>query len=189
MKLPDIKVLDEKNKILKKVSELVTFPMSVEDKQAIEDMLVYLEMSQIDEEREKYDLRAGWGMSAIQLGIPKRYFVIAEELEAEEEDDPKEFRRYIIINPTVKSTSEELIFVGEGEGCLSVNRDVDGIVSRNARMTVTYQDIDGKQQEIRVREEVAVVFQHEIDHLDGILFTDKIDKSNPYKDTEKMREI
>ena len=46
------------------------------------------------------------------------------------------FNRYILINPKVISRSEELIYVGEGEGCLSVNRPVDGIVPRNARITV-----------------------------------------------------
>ena len=42
---------------------------------------------------------------------------------------------------------------------------------------------------VRVREDLAVAFQHEIDHLDGILFTDKIDHKNPYKNKDKMREI
>ena len=60
---------------------------------------------------------------------------------------------------------------------------------RNARVTVEYYDYDGNKKTIRVREDLAVAFQHEIDHLDGILFTDKIDAKNPYKDKEKMREI
>ena len=71
----------------------------------IDDMLLYLKMSQIDEEREKYDLRAGMGLSAVQLGILKRIFVIVEELEN------GEFRNYIVINPVIKSFSEELIYV------------------------------------------------------------------------------
>ena len=74
-----------------------------------------------------------------------------------------------------------MIYVGEGEGCLSVNRDVEGIVPRHARITVDAFDENGKEFTIRVREDMAVAFQHELDHLDGILFVDKIDKKNPYK--------
>ena len=189
MKLPNIEILDEKSNILRKKSEEVVFPLSKNDIQMIEEMLVYLEMSQIDEYNTKYGLRAGWGMSAIQIGIPKRIFVIAAELPRDDEDNEQKFERYIIINPKIKSLSEEMIYVGEGEGCLSVNRDVEGIVPRYARITVSYQDIDGKIKEIRIREEISVVFQHEMDHLDGILFTDKINKNNPFKNAKIYREI
>ncbi|MBR1414032.1 MAG: peptide deformylase [Bacilli bacterium] len=182
-KLPDLKILDEKEKVLREQSKEVTFPLSNEDKKIIEDSLTYLEMSQIDEYAEKYDLRAGWGLSLIQLGIKKRIFVIAEELEK------GKFKRYVVINPKVLSHSEELVYVGEGEGCLSVNRDVEGIVPRYARMNVEAYDIDGNKYTIRVREELSICFQHEMDHLDGILFVDKIDKKNPYKNMNKMREI
>ncbi len=165
------------------MSKEVEFPLTKEELKMIDDMLVYLQMSQIDEEREKYNLRAGWGMSAVQLGILKRIFVIAEEL------DDHSFRNYIIINPQILSYSEEKIYVGEGEGCLSVNREVDGIVPRYARMNVAFYDQFGQKKTMRVREEISIAFQHEIDHLNGILFVDKIDPKNPYKDKEKMREI
>ncbi len=183
MKLPNLIILDEKDKRLHQISKEVTFPLTNEEKKMIEDMLLYLQMSQIDEEREKYNLRAGWGMSAVQLGVLKRIFVIAEELE------DKTFKNYIIINPKIESYSEELIYVGEGEGCLSVNREVKGIVPRHARMTIKAQDIEGKEITLRVREELSIAFQHEIDHLNGILFVDKIDPKNPYKDKNFMREI
>ncbi len=183
MELPNLKILEENDKRLRQISKPVTFPLSASDQKTINDMLVYLQMSQIDEEREKYNLRAGWGMSAVQLGIMKRYFVIAEEKE------DKTFKNYIVINPEIVSYSEELIYVGEGEGCLSVNRDVKGIVPRYARMTVKAQDMNGKEITLRVREDVSIAFQHEIDHLNGILFVDRIDPKNPYKNQEKMREI
>ena len=183
MKLPDIKILDEKHKILRTTSKEAEFPLSKEDKKTIEDIITYLTMSQIEKYYTKYDLRPGMGMAFIQLGIPKNIFVIVEEI------DDEKFRNYVIINPKMVSHSEELIYVGEGEGCLSVNREVEGIVPRYARMTITYQDIDGKKQEIRVREDISVAFQHEMDHLNGILFVDKIDKKDPFKDKDKMREI
>ena len=123
------------------------------------------------------------GLAYIQIGIPKRIFVIVEELEDET------FKNYIIINPRIVSHSEEMIYVGEGEGCLSINRDVEGIVPRYARITVEAQDLDGNTFQIRVREDIAIAFQHEIDHLNGILFIDKIDPKNPFKDAQKYREI
>lgn len=183
MKLPNIKILDESNKILRQKSTNVTFPLDDKLKQLIDDSLTYLEMSQMDEYMEKYDLRAGMGLSFVQIGILKRIFVISEELE------DGTFKRYTLINPKVISKSEELIYVGEGEGCLSVNRPVDGIVPRHARITVEAYDVDGNKFTIRVREDIAIAFQHELDHLDGILFVDRIDKKNPFKNREFMREI
>lgn len=183
MELPNIKILDEKNKILRTISKEVKFPLDNDTKKMITDALVYLEMSQIPEYSEKYDLRPGMGLSFVQIGIPKRIFVISEEIE-----DGK-FNRYVVINPKIISKSEELIYVGEGEGCLSVNREVEGIVPRCARITVDAFDENGEEYTIRVREDMAVAFQHEIDHLNGILFVDKIDKKNPYKNKEFMREI
>lgn len=183
MKLPNLEIIDEKDKRIRQVSQEVTFPLSSKDKQMIDDMLLYLKMSQIEEEREKYDLRAGTGLSAVQLGVLKRFFVIVDEVEQ------GKFKNYIVINPKVISCSEEMIFVGEGEGCLSVNRETEGIVPRHARMTVEAQDLDGNLYTIRVREEISIIFQHELDHLDGVLFIDRIDKKNPYKNAHQMREI
>lgn len=183
MELPNIKILDESNKILHKKSSNVTFPLDEETKKLIDDSLTYLEMSQIEEYSEKYDLRPGMGLSFVQIGILKRIFVVSEEIEE------GKFNRYVVINPRVKSVSEELIYVGEGEGCLSVNREVEGIVPRHARITIEAYDENGDLYDIRVREDMAVAFQHELDHLDGILFVDKIDKKNPYKNKDLMREI
>ena len=183
MQLPKIKILDEKDKTLRIKSNEVIFPLSKEDKKTIQDIITYLTMSQIEEYFKKYDLRPGMGLAFIQLGIPKNIFVVVEEV------DEEEFENYVIINPKIISHSEELIYVGEGEGCLSDNRDVDGIVPRYARMRISYQDIDGNKKEIRVREDISVAFQHEMDHLNGILFIDKIDKNNPFKNKNKMLEI
>ncbi len=183
MKLPNITILDETDKRLRKISKEATFPLSKEEKQMIQDMIDYLTLSQIEPEREKYDLRAGMGLSAVQVGVLKRIFVIVEEVEKEK------FKNYIVINPKILSYSEEKIYVGEGEGCLSINREVEGIVPRRARITVEAYDMEGKKFQIRVREDIAIAFQHEIDHLNGILFVDHIDPKNPYKDQDKMREI
>ena len=177
-------ILDEKDKRLRKISKEVTFPLDEKDKKTIELIIEYLTNSQIEKLAEKYNLRPGMGMAAIQLGIDKRYFVIVHEQEQKET-----FKTYIIINPKIVSTSEEMIYVEVGEGCLSVNREIEGIVPRHARITLEGYDIDGNKIKIRGREELAVAFQHELDHLNGILFTDKIDKKDPYKYEDIYRPI
>lgn len=183
MKLPDIKILDEKEKILHQKSKEVTFPLSAKDKKLIQDAMTHLEMSQIEKYSEKYNLRPGMGLAFVQLGVLKRIFVIVNEIE------DGQFEKYVVINPKLISASEEMIYVGEGEGCLSVNREVCGIVPRHARIKIEAYDENGDLYTFRAREDLAVAFQHEMDHLDGILFTDKIDPKNPFKDQEKMREI
>ena len=176
-------ILDEKEKILHTKSEEVTLPLTKEDKKTIKDMIEMLTNSQIPELSEKYHLRPGMGLAAIQLGIPKRYFVVVHEYE------PGKFDNYVLINPKIVSTSEEMIYVGEGEGCLSVNRPVEGIVPRHARVTLEAYDEDGNKIRVRGREELAIAFQHELDHLNGILFVDKIDKNNPFRNKDIYREI
>ena len=176
-------ILDEKDKRLREKSLEVKFPLSKKDKDTVHDMIEFLTNSQIPRLAEEYDLRPGMGLAAIQLGIKKRYFVVVHEY------DDGLFDNYVIFNPKLVSNSKEIIYVGEGEGCLSVNREVCGIVPRYARVTVEGYDEDGNKIRIRAREELAIAFQHELDHLDGILFTDKIDPKNPYKNQDKYREI
>lgn len=175
-------ILDEKDKRLHQVSKEVMFPLSKEDIDNINLMEEYLVNSQIEELAEKYDLRPGMGMAAVQIGVLKRYIVIVNETD-------NGFDSYIVINPKIVSNSEEMIYVETGEGCLSVNRECEGIVPRYARVTVEGYDIDGNKIKIRAREELAIAFQHEIDHLNGILFVDKIDPKNPYINMDKYRAI
>ena len=176
-------IIDEKNKILRKKSVDVTFPMTEEDKKNIDLMVEYLHNSQIDELCGKYGLRPGMGMSAVQIGVLKRYITIVHEYEE------GKFNTYVVVNPKIVSESKEKIYVEDGEGCLSINRETIGIVPRCARVTVEGFDTEGKPLRIRAREELAIVFQHEIDHLNGILFIDHIDPKNPFKDKNKYRAI
>ena len=177
-------ILDyKKSKTLKEKSLEVKFPLDEKDKELINNMIMYLRISQDEEYAQKNNIRAGMGLSAVQLGILKRYFVISYK------NEDGSFLEYKVVNPQIISHSEEEIYVEEGEGCLSVNEYVEGIVPRFARVTVEYYDSDGNKKTVRVREEIAVAFQHEIDHLNGILFTDKIDKKDPFKNKDEMRSI
>lgn len=176
-------ILDEKDPRVRAENTDVEFPLQEEYKNIIPEMLKHLRYSQIEKYSKKYDLRPGMGLAAPQLGINKNFFVVCYEVKE------GKFEDYILINPKVISYSEEMIYASEGEGCLSINREVEGIVPRHARITVEGYDMDGNPIRYRVREDLAIAFQHELDHLSGILFTDHIDPKDPYKDAELMREI
>ena len=176
-------ILDEKDKRLRQKNVDCTFPLSDKTKKLIEDMLEHLYLSQIEEEAEKYNLRPGMGLAAPQVGVNQRFFVVCHE------ESENEFKNYVLINPKIISHSEELIYSSGGEGCLSVNREVEGIVPRYARVTFEAYDINGKKKRYIAREELSIAFQHEMDHLNGILFYDHIDPKDPYKNADIMREI
>ena len=176
-------ILDEKDKRLRKKSIEATFPLSKEDKILIQRSIDELTYSQIEEYAEKYKLRPGMGLAFPQLGLNKRIIIIVHEV--------KEgvFDNYVFINPKIVSYSEEMIAAEVGEGCLSVNRDVDGHVPRHARVTVEGFDEEGNKIKVRAREDLAIAFQHEIDHLEGILFYDRIDPNHPYFSEKEIRLI
>lgn len=178
-----LKILDEKDPHLRMISEEVIFPLSKEDKQRIQQMIDHLTYSQIEEYEKKYHLRPGMGLAFPQLGINKRIIVIVYEVE------DGIFDNYVFINPKIISYSNEMIAAEAGEGCLSVNREVEGHVARHARVTVEGFDEDGNKIKVRAREDLALAFQHEIDHLDGILFYDHINKKKPFYKEQEMRLI
>lgn len=178
-----IDILDEKEKTLRQISKEVTSPLSKEERRLIKDIITYLTYSQIEKMAEKYKLRPGMGMAFPQVNILKRVIIIVYEYSEGKFDD------YVVINPRIVSTSKELIAAEAGEGCLSVNRDVEGHVVRFARVTVEGEDIDGNMIRIRAREELAIAFQHEIDHLNGILFYDHINKAKPFVTDNSVRLI
>lgn len=176
-------ILDEKNPKLRKISKEASLPLTKEYKKLIQRMIDELTFSQIDEYAEKYNLRPGMGLAFPQLGINERIIVIVHEVEE------GIFDNYVVINPKIVSSSNEMIAAEAGEGCLSVNREVDGHIKRYARVTVEGFDENGNPIRIRAREDLSIAFQHEIDHLNGILFYDRIDPNKPFYNDEELRLI
>ena len=176
-------ILDEKEKTLRKISKDTKFPLTKEYKTLIQRSIDELTYSQIEEYEKKYNLRPGMGLAFPQLGINERIIVIVHEVEE------GKFDNYVVINPKIVSYSDELIAADVGEGCLSVNRDVEGHVPRYARVTVEGFDEDGNKIRIRAREELSIAFQHEIDHLNGILFYDRIDPNHRFYTDDEIRLI
>ena len=84
-------------------------------------------------------------------------------------------------NPKVVAHSVQDAALGDGEGCLSVDRDVPGYVVRHARVTVEYFNKEGEKQRVKLRGYNSIVVQHEIDHTNGIMFYDRIDEKNPFR--------
>jgi peptide deformylase len=109
----------------------------------------------------------GIGLAAIQVGVPRRVVT----LDLAKKDDPQDPR--VFINPEILATSEETATYEEG--CLSIPEFYEN-VTRPAQVRVKYLDLDGKPQELEANGLLATCLQHEIDHLNGVLFIDHISK-------------
>jgi peptide deformylase len=109
----------------------------------------------------------GIGLAAIQVGMPKRVVT----LDLAKKDDPK--NPLVFINPEILWISEEKAIYEEG--CLSIP-EYYGDVERPAQVKVKYLDLEGKPREIEANGLLATCLQHEIDHLNGVLFIDHLSK-------------
>lgn len=175
-------IVRDGNKALRKKSDEVNIPPSEEDIETLNSMLEFLKNSQDDEIAEKYDLRAGVGIAAPQIGINKQLVVVHFMYD-------EQLYSYQLINPKIISHSVEQAYLSGGEGCLSVDETIEGYVVRNKRITVRAYDIHGKQIKIRLKGYPAIVVQHEIDHINGIMFYDHIRKDNPFLVPENAQAI
>jgi peptide deformylase len=109
----------------------------------------------------------GIGLAAIQVGVPRRMLVI--DISKEDEDE----KPVVFINPEILTVSDERSTYEEG--CLSIP-DYYAEVERPASLTLKYVGRDGKQQTIEADGLLATCLQHEIDHLNGVLFIDHISR-------------
>ncbi|SCX89469.1 MULTISPECIES: peptide deformylase [unclassified Lysinibacillus] len=160
----------EDSVLLRKQTEEVTTPLNQEDRNTLLAMLQYLKNSQDPTLAKKYKLRPGTGLSANQIGVDKRMFAVLFD-----------HNEMLFINPKIISHSLNMIYLPDGEGCLSVNRPVHGFVPRYERIKVRAYDIDGQEFILPFQGYGAIVVQHEIDHLNGIMFYDRINKEYPFQ--------
>lgn len=167
-------IIREGHPTLRTKAEEVTFPMSEDDKKLAADMLQFLKNSQDPEIAEKYNLRGGIGIAANQVNSLKRMFALHLE-----DDNGKEIS-FVAVNPKIVSHSVEQTYITSGEGCLSVDRHVPGYVPRYARITVKFKDVEGNETKMRLSGLPAIAFQHELDHLNGIMFYDRINEKDPF---------
>ncbi len=115
----------------------------------------------------------GVGLAAIQIGIPKRVLIVNIPIDAGEDEEPIQLPENTleIINPVMTYRSDEMVKFQEG--CLSVPGVYEDI-ERHAMVTIEYQDRHGAHFVIEDDAFLAIALQHEIDHLDGKLFIEKL---------------
>ena len=125
----------------------------------------------------------GLGLAAPQIGVGLRALVIEIP---EDEEEPHSGEQVILLNPEIiKAEGEQF---GE-EGCLSIPGYV-GMVRRAMKVTVKGLNRNGKEVRVKGTELLARALQHEIDHLDGILFTDRLEKPEDlYRVTEEHERV
>ena len=177
IKVEDI-ILDSNPKIREK-SQDVQLPLIDEDRELLKAMLEYVQNSQDEEIAEAEGLQPAVGIAAIQLGIPKKLIAVV----IPEEDG---LRQVALANPKIISESVQNAYLDGGEGCLSVKDEHPGHVFRHARIKVRgYDLVSDKKTVISASGYFAICLQHEIDHLSGTLFYDRIDETNPWKEDEE----
>ena len=160
-------ILTEPNKLLRQVSKSVD-EVGDEERVLMDDMLDTM-----------YDA-PGIGLAAIQIGVPKRIIV----MDISRDEDKKEPRYFV--NPVIKNKNKEK--AKYEEGCLSVPDQFAEIERPNA-CEVEYLDYDGKKQLLKADGLLATCIQHEMDHLEGILFIDYLSKLKKSMIIKKLSKI
>jgi peptide deformylase len=160
-------ILTEPNKLLRQVSKTVD-KVGDEERKLMDDMLDTM-----------YDA-PGIGLAAIQIGVPKRIIV----MDIGRDKDKKEPRYFV--NPVIKNRNIEK--AKYEEGCLSVP-DQFAEIERPNKCEVEYLDYDGKKQLLKADGLLATCIQHEMDHLEGILFIDYLSKLKKSMIIKKLSKI
>tara|TARA_B100000900_G_scaffold5664_1_gene4761 strand:+ start:4802 stop:5320 length:519 start_codon:yes stop_codon:yes gene_type:complete len=161
-------ILTEPNKLLRQVSKTVE-KVTIEEQKLMDDMLDTMYSAN------------GIGLAAIQIGIPKRIIVLDLSKNTEKKD-PKYFVNPVIKNKDTKKATYE-------EGCLSVPNQFAEI-DRPSYCDIEYLDYNGKKSILHAEGLLATCIQHEMDHLEGILFIDylsKLKKSMIIKKLSKLK--
>ena len=147
-------ILKEPNKILRQISKPVE-KVGNEERQLMKDMLETMYQAN------------GIGLAAIQIGVPKRIIV----MDISKDDEKKQPRFFV--NPVIKN--KDLSKSTYEEGCLSVPNQFAEI-DRPSKCEVEYLDYDGEKKILKAEGLLATCIQHEMDHLEGILFIDYLSK-------------
>ena len=161
------KILIEPNKLLRQISKPVE-KVGNEEKKLMDDML------------DTMYAAPGIGLAAIQVGVPKRIIV----MDISRDENIKEPRYFV--NPIIKNKNKEK--ARYEEGCLSVP-DQFAEIERPNTCEVEYLDYDGKKQLLKADGLLATCIQHEMDHLEGILFIDYLSKLKKSMIIKKLSKI
>ena len=177
-------IILDSNPLLRQKSVDVELPLSKEDEALLDEMMEYLENSQDDEKAKDLDIQPGVGLAAPQIGVLKKMFTVLTY------DEKGVLHKYALVNPKIISTSVAKCYLSGGEGCLSVKESHPGYVKRYLKIKMKAYDHISKQDVLlSLRGYVAIVLQHEYDHLYGTLYYDHINKNNPTDTSDGAVEI
>ena len=160
-------ILTEPNKLLRQISKPVK-SVGIEERRLMDDML------------DTMYAAPGIGLAAIQIGVPKRIIV----MDISRDEDKKEPRYFV--NPIIKNKNNETSKYEEG--CLSVP-DQFAEIERPNECEVEYLDYNGKKKLLKADGLLATCIQHEIDHLEGVLFIDYLSKLKKSMIIKKLSKI
>lgn len=183
---PDMSwIIDDSNPKIREISEKLDLNNIDEyDNEMINKMISYIDVS-YNNEYKKYKIRSGIAMTGIQIGYKKRVCYVHyfdEYLNSE--------IKLLLANPEILSKSSIKSYIANGEGCLSVPIDKKGIVPRNKEITFKAFDLFlNKEIEMKVSGFLSICLQHEFDHMDGILYYDKINIFKPNETQEDWERI
>lgn len=175
-------IKDDDQRIRLKSNDL-TFPLGNNDYTAISKMIAFIDSS-YDGSYGQYKIRPGVAIAGVQINYLKRVIYLHFD------DEYGNEKKWLLGNPKIISFSEETIYLDNGEGCLSVPEDRNGFVPRKSKIKVEAIDLfSGQVITIEESDYSAIVLQHEIDHLDGILYYDHINVLDPYYNKKEWRKI
>ncbi len=168
-------LVKDTNKILFKTSKKVPLPLSQNHRDILANMIKHVRVSQDEEQNQNFNLRPAVGIAAIQVGHLLNMFFV----KVTNPDNPDRDDEYALINAKIISHTSQLAAIKYGEGCLSVDRDHEGLVRRFYKVIVKgYDYLQKKEVIITARGYLAMVLQHELDHLKGRVYYQHIDKKN-----------
>jgi peptide deformylase len=128
----------------------------------------------------------GIGLAAIQIGVPERVVTIDLAKPAAEGEEPVPKAPQVFINPEIVWSSDEMNT--HEEGCLSIPEYYEE-VDRPASIKVRFMDLDGKTQEVEADGLLSTCLQHEIDHLNGVLFIDHLSRLKRERVTKRFAKV
>lgn len=132
------------------------------------------------------DLSRGCGLAAPQVGKSLRLFVIRADNEEYDEQNIYRVQPIVFVNPKIKMLTEEVD--GLEEGCLSIP-GIRGLVWRPIKIQVNYFDLEGKPQEAIFEDFMARVVMHENDHINGVLYIDRMDRKERKALKDRLKEL
>ncbi|UUM19775.1 MULTISPECIES: peptide deformylase [unclassified Mycoplasma] len=176
MKKFEVQIVNLPDQILRKKSVDVPIPLTQEDIELAEKMIYHID----DSQKEGSEFRPGVGVAAIQYGVLKNVFYVYLP-----DDKGNPIFKDVLFNPKIVRKSDQLVALSQGEGCLSVPEDwpkQEGYVPRSYKITVQAYSFNKQgMYTFDLTGYLAIIFQHELDHLNGKLFIDRINQKDPWK--------